>query len=205
MAEHKKLTVTLLSRFGRSQKGGGLWSAVQISRLRDSVQSVETTLKTRSTEFQERNSELSRALQTEQNRNTQLEQEVANLQKIQTPDPYPLPAQILPDLLIANLASGQSRSSDSRQEINIPSGIEWVHFDLKMDPLEYPQYQVTLQRVGGEIIRNQTESSVQGYFPGFIISAELLTRGNYEIKLTGITAAGDDEDIGIYGFWVNPK
>ncbi len=185
--------------------GGGSWSLVQISRLQNSLQLVNSTLQTRSTEFQERNSGLIQALQAEQDRNIQLEQEMTNLQRVQKSGPSPVPNQDQSPLMLASLDLRRSRSTGSIQEISVPSGEGMIQLDLKMDPLEYPRYKTILQRVGGDIIRTQTESSIQGYFPGFFISAALLTQGNYELILSGITADGNPEEIGTYHFRVIPR
>ena len=178
---------------------------VHISRLRNELQLSETLLHSRLNEFQEHNLELLQALRTEQDRNSQLKQRVADLQRASTPGPSPLPEQEQPTFILASLDRGRSRSSDHIQEINIPSRESVVQLDLKMDPLEYPQYKVILQRVEGDIILSQTETSINGYFPGLFLSAELLTQGDYELNLSGVMATGDTEEVGTYYFQVNSE
>jgi hypothetical protein len=179
---------------------GGLWSVVKISELRNTLQLSTALLESRLNEFQNKNLELIQALRSEQDRSIQLEREVADLQSTRKPGPPSLAGQI--QTLLLTLAPGGSRSPGGRQAIDIPSGTGLVQLDPKMEPLEYPLYRATLRGAGGDPICIRTEASVKGYFPGFPVSAELLAPGDYELSLSGITAAGDDENIGTYYFHV---
>ena len=181
---------------------GGFWHGVRISNLQNMHQLSEALLESRMAEFQTKNLELIQALRTEQDHNSQLKQGMADLQRASKPGTSPLPEQEQPLFILASLNSIRSRSSGDIQKITVPSGDGVVQLDLKMDPLEYPRYQVILQRGEGDIILNQTEASIKGYFPGLFVSAELLTPGGYELSLNGITADGNTEEIGTYYFQI---
>jgi hypothetical protein len=181
---------------------GGSWSALQISKLQTALERDQTNLSESQRQlriFQSNNSQLAALLANEQAQITQLKQEMADLKRAPKPGSPLLPGQIQP-ILALSLAPGRSRSSGGIQEIIIPSGERLVKLDLKMEPMKYPQYQATLQRIGGEKIRAQTESSIEGQFPGLYISSELLTPGDYELRLSGITSTGEIEEIDDYYF-----
>jgi hypothetical protein len=78
-----------------------------------------------------------------------------------------------------------------------------------MESQDYPQYQATLQRVGEDMIWTQissmTESDEQGRSLRLIVPAKLLGQGDYVLKLSGMSASGDFEDIGSYYFRVMPQ
>lgn len=155
--------------------GGGFWSIQQISKLQVT-------------------------LDDERVRSSRFEQEVANLKKIQKSSPSLLPGEIQPILLLASLSPGRRGSPDGYQEIIVPSGEGLVQLDLIMEPLEYPRYQVTLERDEGDEFRTQAESTIQGPFSGLSVSTRLLTGGIYILRLRGITTAGEIENIGSYYF-----
>jgi len=185
--------------------GGGSWSAVQISRLQNALQLAQSPIESRLIELEERNLKLSQALQTEQDRNSLLKEEVANLQLAQKADPSLSSGPIHSIVALATLVPGRIRSSDSGQSINVPSGAGLVQLNLQMEPLEYPQYQILLQRVDEDQVTTQRQTLIKGQFSGLSVSAELLTSGDYELKLSGIAAAGDIEVIGTYYFEVNKQ
>lgn len=159
---------------------GGAWSILQISRLQV-------------------------ALDDEKARSSRFEQEAANLKKIQKPGTPLLAGQIQPTLLVVSLVPGRSRSSDDSQVINVPSGEGWIQLELKMEPVEYPQYQAILQRVEGDGFRTQSESFLPRQFSGLSISTKLLTRGEYVLRLRGVAAAGEIEDISNFYFQLVPQ
>ena len=188
--------------------GGVSWSALQISRLQLALDHEQTGARKSQTQLKRMQSqylELTASLELEQALSGRLKQEVANLQRAQKSGPSILPAQIKPALLSTEQRRLIQQGSDGIQEIEVPSGEGLVKLELKMEPLKYPQYQAALQRVGGDKIRTQTESSIQGQFSGLSISTELLTRGDYELRLSGITAAGEIEEIDDYYFRVMPQ
>ncbi len=192
--------------------GGSSWSTLQISRLQvalDQEQTEASKSQRQLKEIQSQNLKLAASLEHEQARRTQLEQEAANLKRAQMPGPSLIPGQIQTTLLTAILAPGRSRGSDGMQEINIPSGESVVKLDLKMEPLDYPGYNATLERIGKDknrtVIAQQTESRLQGQFSGLFVPAELMTRGDYVLRLSGITVTGKNEDIGSYYFRILPQ
>lgn len=190
---------------------GGSWSVLQISRLQKALEQAGTGESQKQfLEMKDQNSELTLALQREQARNKLLEQEATNLKSGEKRGLASLlPGQLQSTLIAVALTPGQLRDLGGSQKINIPVGTDLAQFDLKMEPQDYPQYQATLQRVDdGKIwtqISPRTKSGVQDQFLRLIVPANALRPGDHVLKLSGITAAGDFEDIGNYYFRIIPK
>lgn len=162
-------------------------------------------------EMQNRNSELGMELQREQARSRQLEQEAASLRRISSHGTSSMPAGQLPATLAAIvLTPGRQRDFGRSQKIDIPPGTDVARLSLEIVPQDYPQYQAMLQRAddGGTILTqtfSRTKSGKQDTFLHMVMSASELKRGDYIVKLRGITAAGDFEDIDSYYFRINLK
>jgi hypothetical protein len=187
----------------------GLWSTTQFLSLHEE-HAATRDLQRRLTEVQGRNSELTSALQLEQARFRQLEQEAANLKSGEKPGSASLlPGQLQTTLISLTLTPGLLRDVGGSQKISIPAGTSLAQFDLKMEHMDYTQYQATLQRVGdGKIwtqISPEAESAMKGRFVRLIVPAELLVPADYVLKLSGVASGEHFEDIGSYYFRVTPK
>jgi len=185
--------------------GGGSWSTLQISKFQvalDREKAEASESRRQLGEVRNRNSELNVSLEQEQARSSSLEQEIADLKKNRKAESSLLPGKTQSTLFTAILEAGRSRSSGSVKEISVPAAKDLIKFDLKMELLTYPRYQVRLQRLGGDEIRNQIESSIEGRFPGLWVSARLLTDGDYVLTLTGLPGSGGPEEIEDYYFRV---
>jgi len=190
---------------------GGSWSIAQISRLQKALeQGGSRASQMQLMEMQDRYSQMSMALQREQSRLRLLEQEAANLkQGVKPGNSSLLPGQLQTTLIAVTLPPGQLRDFGGSQRISIPAGTDLAQFDLKMEPEDYSQYRAILQNVDQDKIWTQispmTESGMQGQFLRLIVPAKLLKPGDYVLKLSGVTAAGDFEDIGNYYFRVTAR
>jgi hypothetical protein len=189
---------------------GGSWSALRITELQKAIKQAETRESQGQSVMQNRNSELTSALEREQARVKNLEQETARLRNGNTQRPSSLlPGQLQSTLIAVTLSPGLLRDLGGSQKFSIPPGTNLAQLDLKMEPQDYPQYQLALQRVdGGKTwiqIAPKTESGAQSRSLRLIVPANVLRPDDYVLKLSGITAAGDLEDIGKYYFRVTPK
>ena len=190
---------------------GGSWSVMWISRLQNALEQAGTGESQKQLmEMEARNSELALSLQREQARLKLLEKEAADLRKGDKRGLSSLlRGQRQSTLIAVTLDPGLLRDFGGSKRIQIPAGTNLAQFDLKMEPLDYPQYQAMLQRVDkGKLwtqISPKTESSVQGPFFRLIVPASILEQGDYVLKLSGITAVGDSEDIGSYYFRIIPN
>jgi hypothetical protein len=190
---------------------GGSWSVVRISRLQKALEQAGTGESQKQLmETEARNSELALSLQREQARLKLLEQEAADLRKEDKRGLSSLlRGQRQPTLIAVTLDPGLLRDFGGSKRILIPAGTNLAQFDLKMEPLDYPQYQAILRRVDeGKIwtqISPKAESGVQSASFRLIVPVSILGPGDYVLKLSGITAVGDSEDIGSYYFRIIPN
>lgn len=188
--------------------GGGTWATVKISGIQsalDRSQAEAGESQRLLEDIRGSNLELRSSLEQESARSSRLEQEIAGLKESQKTAPSLLSGQIPSTLFAVILDPRRSRSSGGMREINIPSGKDFVEFDLKMEILSYPRYRVELERIGGDVVSTQTESSIEGRFPGLAVAAELLTSGDYVLTLSGITDTGGIEEIEDYYFRVKKQ
>ena len=190
---------------------GGFWSVVKVSRLQQELELARAPdLQKQLVEIQGRNSELAAAFEHERNQRSLLEQEVASLKAEEKPlHPSLLPGQLQSTLFSFALVPGLLRDLGSGRKINIPSGTKLVQMDLNLAPEEYSRYRAVLERVDGGEIWTQTSprtvSAGENQPLRLILPATLLIRGDYVLKLGGITANGESEEAGKYYFRVISK
>lgn len=92
------------------------------------------------------------------------------------------------------------------QSLSPPPAAVYVELLLVLEGQEYQSYQADLQRVGSSerrtIRRLIAESTSAGRAVPIIIPTRLLPRGDYLLRLTGITSVGRGEEVGKYTFRV---
>jgi hypothetical protein len=189
---------------------GGSWSVMRISRLQKALAQTGTLASQQQLiEMQNRNSALNLALQHEQTRYRKLEQEAANLKRGETHGSSSLlPGQLQSIVVAVALNPGQLRDRGGIQRINI-AGTDIVQIELKMEPLDYPQFQAALQFEDDSRILTQifpkTESGTQEQSFRLLVPANELRAGDYVLKLGGLIAGGEFEEIGKYRFRIVRK
>jgi len=108
---------------------------------------------------------------------------------------------------IFTLATGLLRSGGSLTRVTVPSGAEVVRLRLQLpDAVSYPTYRTTmLDEDGSEIwtvaklrVLNADTSAVV-----VVVPAELLSRGDYQVRLSGQKDAGEPEVVGTYTFRIS--
>jgi hypothetical protein len=189
---------------------GGSWLTVRMKHLEhllDQVQSRQMVppgqqqdLQQQSAQLRERNDQLAGELQLQKEQRTELEQELGALKTS--------PIQHSSSSMVAfALTHGVVRGdTGGMKKVTIPAGANWVQLQLDLGTGDYQRYQAVLQKAEGEEISSQitpriktgddTEAGV------FTLPAKLLPHGDYSLKLSGIPASGDPEDIGSYSFRV---
>jgi hypothetical protein len=136
---------------------------------------------------------------SQQNQRLKLEQEVAELNR--TPD---LPATALR----VQLAPGLTRDSGSDlTRIEIPTNAGVVELQLEVSAEQYQSYQAVLQPADREvekvIIKDLKSTTLNGRrIVPLKLPAKLLTRGDYDLKLNGMTSGGQIEGLARYSFRV---
>lgn len=136
----------------------------------------------------------------EQRKHLALEQELVQLNSPASMREAPL--QITPfDLRPVSVRSGQPQA-----ELKIPVEIRFIELRLPWIQTErYPMYQAEVRRLGdGEVftIPNLQAESNGEYTIRLRLPAQMLTRGNYQIKLNGVSTDGSAKSSEEYSFVV---
>jgi hypothetical protein len=185
---------------------GGAWLFWQNRELRMRLAQVQTAeenwtqreqqLQAEATEQHSRGERLVEQLTQEQNRRTQLEQEVATLKS----------SQPVTDTSFV-LFAGVLRSTTETQRLVIFPRIQLVHLQLHFKPeSRYPSFSAALQNREGDEIWRQSMLSASTMASGPVVKlslpATILTPSDYIIKLAGVDATGQIEEISTYAFRV---
>jgi len=137
----------------------------------------------------------------EQRKHLAIEQELAQLNS--PASMREVPPQITPfDLRPVSVRSGPPQA-----ELEIPVEIRFIELRLPWIQTErYPMYQAEVRRVGDReaftISSLQAESN-GGYTIRLRLRAQMLTRGDYQIMLTGVSTDGSAKTREEYSFVVN--
>jgi hypothetical protein len=173
--------------------------AQQQSQPRDAGKSAqEEDLRRQLGEQQQRNEELARQLQSEQQRLAQLQKESAR-----SSPSRPIIASLM-------LFPGLSRSPADRPALIVPRGAEQARLQIGLEKGDdYQRFNVELRTAGGEAVRNQNNLTARATRAGrsvvWSLPVSLLSTGEYELTLKGITDKKEIEDIGYYYFSVLKK
>lgn len=92
------------------------------------------------------------------------------------------------------------------QKFSQPAGPASVELLLVLEGQEYQSYQLDIQKIGSPerltVRRLQPQNTSAGRAVPLIVPTRLLARGDYLLRLTGITPAGGSEEAGEYTFHV---
>jgi hypothetical protein len=112
-----------------------------------------------------------------------------------------------PTVIAATLTPGLTRDYGVTQNVSVPAGVGIVELHLRLTTSEYQSYRVTIQSDQGmEILAEdklQPEASETGRVLVLKLKAELLPRGDYQVKVEGKTNAGDYERTPGYAFRIS--
>jgi hypothetical protein len=105
------------------------------------------------------------------------------------------------------LAAGALRGAGSVQRIAVPSDAMLVRLRLELPGNDYPTYRAVLSNDAGEELwaASKLKAEVESgkAFVVLTLAPDRLPRGDFQVKLTGLTSAGDAEAIGSYSFRVS--
>lgn len=187
---------------------GVSWLVLQTIRLRDQVAQLQAQqssssqtatqteeLQRQLAEQQKRNEELAQQLQDEQQQLAQLQKELTSTQTAR-----PVIASLF-------LIPGLSRGSGTLPQLRLRPGMQQVRLQIGLEKGDdHRRFHVTLQTASGQVIQSQQNLSAQSTRAGravvFSFPARLLSQGEYELMLKGVTEQGTSEDIGYYYFRV---
>ena len=104
------------------------------------------------------------------------------------------------------LAAGALRAGGSAQPIVVPRDAPVVRLRLELSGDDYPSYRAVLLNDRGEEVwtasklKAETESGQLAVV--LALTPDRLPRGDYQVKLSGLTAGRDAEAVGSYPFRV---
>lgn len=185
--------------------GGGYWSTVKIASLEDRLNQANSqqalmleaqeSLENRLSEERRRTDRMVNELESANARSTSLERTLAALRdRLVSPV---VSAFLKPGLYRGGGEVGTLRVSRENQ-------LAELRLDLGLD--EYPTYRAALCNAAGDeiMVQNRLNAVHDGeqvlVAPQFPTS--FLSPGNYHVKLSGVTRAGDIEQLDLYHFRV---
>ena len=105
------------------------------------------------------------------------------------------------------LAAGLLRGGGSVPRVSVPKDVPLVQMRLELPGDDYPHYRAALVDANGDEIWTASKLRVEGPrgTPAAILwlPAGLLSRGDYQLKLSGVTGAGEREAVASYPFRVS--
>jgi hypothetical protein len=157
----------------------------------------------------ETNQQLSEELKQAKNERNSLEQKVASLQEQYRREPEIAAAPSKPRTAVFPifLTSGGIRSDGESTRIDLGRDVGIVRATLDLPGNDYKKYQAVLQTVEGRKLwtspRLQARAANKGRIVILNIPARFLKRDDYQIKLSGVKAEGQLEEVASYPFGVN--
>ena len=190
---------------------GGSWLTFRIQHLDHLLEQARTqTIPVAEREVwqkqlgasQARNDQLTTEVRFHKGQRAELELELAALRTSTT---RPSSLYLIPFAF----TSGTVRSGGEMKKVTIPPFASWVQLQLDLGVSDYEKYQVVLQKFEGEGISTQIMPKIKTGNDAeavvLALPAKFLPHGDYVLKLSGIPAVGDPENIGSYTFRVLQK
>ena len=103
------------------------------------------------------------------------------------------------------LVPDSTRSKQNVQRVTAPAGNSQVKLMLELTKSDYKKYKMQLFRENERLASQeelQTESRVTHFVIPVVVTAQILTPGNYELKLTGVLDSGQQSFVDSYPFLV---
>jgi hypothetical protein len=105
------------------------------------------------------------------------------------------------------LTTGLLRAGGSLPRVTLPRDAVVVRLRLELAGDDYPLYRAALLDANGDEIWAASKLRAEGQ-PGhpavaFLLPSELLPRGDYQLKLRGLSDGGEPEAVGTYAFRVS--
>jgi hypothetical protein len=190
---------------------GGSWLTFRIHHLEGLLEQVRTqpVVPVRESQdapqqlaqLREHDNELAGELRLEKEQRTKLEQRLVALKSS--------PLQHSSSSMVAfALVPGRVRDIGAMNKLTIPASANWVQLHLALGSGDYHRYQAVLLKENQEISawttpKIKTADNVEVVV--LTLPAQLLPHADYILKLSGIPASGEPEEIGSYTFRVLQK
>lgn len=108
------------------------------------------------------------------------------------------------DLMVVTLAPGSTRSSGTIQRVKVPPTVD-VRLELELRNTSFHKYKSQLFRESVAVeTRDKLEMEAKGdhHVVPLTVAGNILSPGDYQVKLSGELESGDDEFIDNYSFRV---
>lgn len=106
-------------------------------------------------------------------------------------------------IAVASLMPGTLRSGGATQKVEITPDVGTLQLELKLASVDFPTYQAEIMNEG------ETVSVVDGLRPttrngqhSLVLTMKPLGRGDYQVKLSGVSNSGQLQPLNIYSFRV---
>lgn len=191
---------------------GFSWLILESARLRNQLTQVETAriqqereAAMQTAEQRARSEELAKALEQERNNRQQIERELA--QERERRDKESPTQGGIGAVASFVLSAGLVRDDAGAKQLAIPQSAEQVLLQLNVRRTgEYKSYLATLQTLEGEeLVAKRARPKDSGKAVVMNLSAKVLKPGDYKLSLSGMTDAGDTQQIDNYYFSVVKK
>lgn len=197
-----------------------VWTALQNRKLRNQITLLEAQktptpapaqdLPEQLTAAQRRNMELADELRREQELRASVERdlEAAKQQPQRDSTSTTPPRMTIATVVSFLLTPGASRDAGGEvKKISIPRGARAIRLQLDLAANNYRSYRVALKTVEGqkELLTKgmlRARPGARGASVWLSVPTQLLTRGDYQIQLSGETSTGQYEEIDAYYFRV---
>jgi hypothetical protein len=181
---------------------GGVWSGRQAWRYSQEIAQIRS----QQTTSQDQMQNLQRQLGEQRSRSAQLAEELERQEEQRSQMDRAPKAIQQPSLVALALSPGLVRSTGSVKRLVVPPSASLIKLELDLLATDYPTYRVILQDADGQeiITLNRLKAGRSSGRDVVVVTlpASLVPRGDYSLKLSGRSAAGDFEDLGRYYFRV---
>jgi len=172
----------------------------QLSQLRAERAAIEQQLEQRSAAERARALQLSQQLEQERARRAQLEQELARRGE------RPSEPSMRPAVIALLLTPGLVRGGGETKRLALPPDVRQAQLLLELTGAAYNSYRAVLLNSDGKEVwsRAGLQARLDGARRVIILNipSRLLAEDDYELKLTGVAAAGQIEQAGSYYFTI---
>jgi hypothetical protein len=196
-----------------------VWTAIQNRRLRNQIAQLEAQrtlpppppqdVQEQLAAERRRNANLTDELRREQEQRASVERdlEVIKKQTERTTAPESPRRTSVAAVVSFLLTPGASRDSGEVKRVSVPRDAREIRLQLDLAADNYPGYRAVLKTVGGQkelLSRETLRARVVGgrITVSMNLPAKILSRGDYQIQLSGKTSAGEYEDVDTYYFRV---
>ncbi|HEU4767506.1 MAG TPA: hypothetical protein VFS77_09020 [Pyrinomonadaceae bacterium] len=198
---------------------GGAWLITETLRLRSRLTQLQAQQQSqqsatgdrqaleRQLEMERRRSEeLAAQLDREKQQRAQTDESLRRLSEtVNRPDEASRP--VIASLM---LLPGISRGATTQPKLVLPAGATVAQIQIGIEPEEdYKSFGVELRTISGRSVWTRDNLTARNTRGGravrLALPASVLSSGEYELRLKGVTATGETEDVGFYYFAVTKR